>query len=371
MGDSYGAAIGVGIVGQDAGAGECSQYDAGYSSIVEPFFVGGNYVGFADVLKTCIFLPAKKDACDEALTEAEAKIDNDLEKNIYDLLFAVLPKASRDGFMVWTLYAKFFDEEPCECDQESWCFFSLGVVGCLKLDVSLRQRFNWHKFGGTYQDDKYGLMSITPEVNPDTLHANAKEFCKEIGGKGFAPKTRRTLLYSKDSISAVNIGFDWLLPASGSARVKVSEEDCNECLNVFIDGCAGSKDNPLNWKYGGDYTVDEIQERIGVVGKLDHAVPALVKPIAKCDSLYQVARDEFWIYGAGFLSVDSGLDLFNQMSHCIGSSVTDWKSTYYDERDMDGFEWVAFGHTPIWQKHCFTPVIEGSGGPDVPCNGLG
>lgn len=36
-----------------------------------------------------------------------------------------------------------------------------------------------------------------------------------------------------------------------------------------------------------------------------------------------------------------------------------------------GIEWLAFEHTPIWQINCYSPVIRGSGGFDVPCYGAG
>lgn len=145
----------------------------------------------------------------------------------------------------------------------------------------------------------------------------------------------------------------------------------------IIDGCVPASNNPMNWKYGGENNRDGTVFKINVDGgrscqrKVNGDGSPLQSVIAKCDSFYQALRDEFWIYGAGFLEDGFGKTLFDQMSHCIGSPVSDWTFEYYDKPDADGMEWKAFGHTPIWQKNCFSPVIKGSGGPDIPCNGSG
>jgi hypothetical protein len=105
--------------------------------------------------------------------------------------------------------------------------------------------------------------------------------------------------------------------------------------------------------------------------KADDKNRPMQKPVAKCDSFYQVFNDEVWVYGGGFANGDLGADLMAQLKHCVGGGVTQWKFDYYDEPDKDGMEWRAFVHTPIWQKNCFSPVIQGAGGPNVPCNGKG
>jgi hypothetical protein len=113
-----------------------------------------------------------------------------------------------------------------------------------------------------------------------------------------------------------------------------------------------SVSNPLNWKYGGSY--DEDYEAGDASTKYDISIApnsrSCKRPYgdnytplqaikAQCDSFYQVDNDEFWIYGAGWAQGDSGIEIFNQMSHCIGSNVTEWSFKYYNIPDDKGREY--------------------------------
>lgn len=203
LGDSYAAGIGAGTVRPEADAASCSRYDEAYPSLMETYFgdppsgsfrsfqfyacsgdtskmirdgqvprlndgsqdfitlsAGGNDVGFSDVLKACIFLPSsvcsdtqvgvlltlmvsQQSDCGAALQKASDMINNDLENNINDLLKAVLPKLSPNGFIIYTLYGKFFNESPGECDKQGWCFLALPPFrNCLNLTVDIRKKFN-------------------------------------------------------------------------------------------------------------------------------------------------------------------------------------------------------------------------------------
>lgn len=81
----------------------------------------------------------------------------------------------------------------------------------------------------------------------------------------------------------------------------------------------------MSRRYGGELRFDGTFYKINVDGgrscqrKVNDDGSPLQSVIAKCDSFYQAIRDEFWIYGAGFLEDGFGKPLYDQMSHCIGS----------------------------------------------------
>jgi lysophospholipase L1-like esterase len=154
LGDSFAAGIGIGSVSTSAGGAECSRYNGAYPLKIQQVVqsqrflfkacsgdtsqdilekqipnipgdnelitvsAGGNDVGFSAVLKKCILLPSSSSDCQSALVEAEAKIDGLLNGNIIKLLNAISPRLSPKGVIVWTLYAKFFDETPLPCNKQ-------------------------------------------------------------------------------------------------------------------------------------------------------------------------------------------------------------------------------------------------------------
>jgi hypothetical protein len=99
-------------------------------------------VGFADVLKACLFLPTTAAACQASLDLAESNIDNNLQLQAVSLLNGLQSRLSPGGAIVWTVYAKFFDESPQPCNHLDWCFTDTLLVGCPVTTVSLRQQMN-------------------------------------------------------------------------------------------------------------------------------------------------------------------------------------------------------------------------------------
>jgi hypothetical protein len=203
-------------------------------------------------------------------------------------------------------------------------------------------------------------------LSRDSMIKSLEEFCKNIDGT----KQMEQKDYHTDTYDGVQFQF-W------TPGAPIDNDKCRSKFATIVDGCVPRPDNPMNWKYGGYLESEGFTFQINPWGKRtmnrhvgDKNAP-LQKPIAKCDSFYQAIRDEFWIYGAGFLDQDFGAELLKQMRSCVGGGVTDWDFKYYDEPDKDGYHWRAFGHTPIWQKNCFSSVIKGVGGPDIPCNGSG
>ncbi|KAF2116938.1 glycosyl hydrolase family 71-domain-containing protein [Lophiotrema nucula] len=187
IGDSYAAGIGIGALRTESDAYDCSRYDGAYPLKVQQIVqaknflftacsgdttvdmiskqiyklgaiprtpgdyydlitvsAGGNDVGFSDVLKACVFLPTSPAKCTDALATAESNIDNRLETQVVSLLSALQPRlAIWTGVIAWTLYAKFFDEAPEPCNDQTWCFTPDPVSTlCAKVTVELRQEMN-------------------------------------------------------------------------------------------------------------------------------------------------------------------------------------------------------------------------------------
>lgn len=203
-------------------------------------------------------------------------------------------------------------------------------------------------------------------ITPRGMEGWANKLCEEALKEDQNPDIVQG--YGEDTFDGVKITL--------KSDQHIKKDDCKTNFAKVIHGCVPAANNPLNYKYGGEFTFGSTTYRIEISGTRSTTRPndngkPLQQVTAKCDSFYQFVRDEFWIYGGGYSPGDHGSDLLAQMSNCIGSGVSDWSFEYYDRPDKDGLEWKAFGHTPIWQKNCFSPVIKGSGGPDVPCNGQG
>ncbi|CAI6311862.1 unnamed protein product [Periconia digitata] len=202
-------------------------------------------------------------------------------------------------------------------------------------------------------------------IAQSAMASHVADFCDQVGGLDIANLEKG---YATDTYNGAQLRI--------SSTKKVSKEDCASRMGEIVNGCTPAANNPMNWKYGGENSQDETLFKISIDSgrscqrKANQDGSPLQAVTAKCDSFYQAIRDEFWIYGAGFLGDDFGKELRDQMSHCTGR-VVDWTFEYYEKPDADGYEWKAFGHTTIWQKNCFSPVIKGSGGPDIPCNGSG
>ena len=182
IGDSYAAGIGAGNVLNGNGDSSCSRYDAAYSLIVnnmgfggKPKFTflacsgdksgdvmeqvkkigddsqdlvtvsaGGNDALLSDVLKACVFLPSTEDNCNSKLTDTKKAIDNDLLRNIDDLLQALAPKVRQGGLVVYTLYAQFFNADTDPCSSQTWNWFEGIIPGSngIKLTKDLRKKLN-------------------------------------------------------------------------------------------------------------------------------------------------------------------------------------------------------------------------------------
>ncbi|KKK22529.1 hypothetical protein P175DRAFT_0500860 [Aspergillus ochraceoroseus IBT 24754] len=183
IGDSFTAGIGAGnLYSSDKNDRKCSRYDRSYPALLEREFgpsvkqfnyaacsgdrtpgiweqvlglqgemdlvvmtAGGNDLCLADIILTCIFLPFRGEGkCQDVLNQAQKNIDTILKPNLRQVLQALNNKVRRDGIVVYTLYAQFFDTTSNkECvDNQNWAFPSFWPAEVLKLTVERRQKFN-------------------------------------------------------------------------------------------------------------------------------------------------------------------------------------------------------------------------------------
>jgi hypothetical protein len=148
----------------------------------------------------------------------------------------------------------------------------------------------------------------------DAMISHADAFCGEVDGLDTAKLSRG---YAQDTYDGATLQID--------SDKKINKTECVMRFGHIIDGCVPNANNPMNWKYGGDLKFDGTHYTVNVDGgrschrQVNEGDAPLQSVAAKCDSFYQFIRDEFWIYGAGFLGDNFGKTLFEQMSSCIGS----------------------------------------------------
>ncbi|KAL9622611.1 MAG: hypothetical protein Q9160_003108 [Pyrenula sp. 1 TL-2023] len=180
IGDSYAAGIGAGDALNGPGDSGCSRYNQAYpvqlnsgletskfnflacsgakatelkdsqiknipdnSADLITVSAGGNDVGFENILRNCVYTTTTQKACDTALDDGEnavKKLRNDVDTMLQDLS----PKLTQNGVIIYTLYAKFWNDEENYCDKQTWAYWDpagTGIVG-LKLSHQNRQAMN-------------------------------------------------------------------------------------------------------------------------------------------------------------------------------------------------------------------------------------
>lgn len=177
---------------------------AGYFDIIT-VSAGGNDVGFSDVLKACMFLPSSVDNCNQAINDASVKIDS-LHIAVRGLLETLRYHLTFSGVIIWTLYAKFFDETPLPCNDQEWCF--TAGMPCLKSTVDLRQAFNYlvWKTNKVIVDtiESWKKDSGFPDVS--TVHWGAfvvaanGQFCEADSTRGYNDESNTKLAFIRPSM---------------------------------------------------------------------------------------------------------------------------------------------------------------------------
>ncbi|KAL4953353.1 SGNH hydrolase-type esterase domain-containing protein [Aspergillus filifer] len=182
IGDSFTAGIGSGqLYSRSKGDRQCSRYDRSYPAILERrlgpsvkvfeylacngdrtngifqqalslqkdmdlvvLTAGGNDLCLSAILTTCIFLPFQGEkACQSLLDNAQENINTILKPNIRQILDALNSKMKKDGIVIFSRYAQYFNTEDNECgDRQDWSFPPLAAVKGLQLTIERRKKFN-------------------------------------------------------------------------------------------------------------------------------------------------------------------------------------------------------------------------------------
>ena len=177
IGDSYAAGIGAGKPLETKEDRDCKRYDGAYPVLInESFFqnttfqflacsgdqsshvqdqikqiaddsqdlvtisAGGNDALLSDLLRACIYAPTGEAHCVDAMRKTQDIIDNKLEKGVNEMLQALAPKVKKDGVVIYTLYAQFFNDKTDDCDHTTWDFWSEVFKGGQKLPLKKELR---------------------------------------------------------------------------------------------------------------------------------------------------------------------------------------------------------------------------------------
>lgn len=88
---------------------------------------GGNDALLTALLKACIYTPTNAKNCDNAINNSQKVITKDLRRNIRNLLLDLSTKMAKNGLVVYTLYAQFFNSETQACNKRSMSLLE-GIV---------------------------------------------------------------------------------------------------------------------------------------------------------------------------------------------------------------------------------------------------
>lgn len=269
VGDSYLSGIGAGTKLSGSDASTCSRYDGSYGYLLNQqiggsstrkfdflacsgatssevltkqvsalqgniqaiiLSAGGNDVGLSDVLETCIFPIHPLGSCQSVLQETEDKIKNELPGNIQKLINAVKGKLSRDGFIYYPTYARFFDATTTQCDSVTWAFPSAtGNRPFLTRDLRKRMNDLVDATNKVIRDAIASAGSQVVFVDYDKYFTELTAgFCQK-GVKEPDPKRSLTLFFQWDTESssektAASSGNQAALKLGGQTNEKATAE---------------------------------------------------------------------------------------------------------------------------------------------------
>ncbi|KAK1758817.1 SGNH hydrolase-type esterase domain-containing protein [Echria macrotheca] len=112
---------------------------------------GGNDLCLAGMIKTCVIMPFDgEDACQAIIDKAQENIDTILKPNLHQILDKLDGKIRKDGVLIYSGYAPFFntENEDCATKQEwaikawKWWQFWKWLTPSLTLTVDRRKKFN-------------------------------------------------------------------------------------------------------------------------------------------------------------------------------------------------------------------------------------
>ncbi len=184
LGDSFASGIGAGQRGPNSGDTVCSRYTEAYGNVmnvvldgqgpdtreftwvacsgaktdyvvgkevpsIDPdvdiatLTIGGNDVGFFDILNACVFQFNHYTPCSDQITTTTNLINNDLPPKLDNLLSAIMSQVANSGFKLYmTGYAHFFNVETTQCNNVSFNFWEEKPENQANLTTELRGNLN-------------------------------------------------------------------------------------------------------------------------------------------------------------------------------------------------------------------------------------
>ncbi|KAJ2980640.1 hypothetical protein NQ176_g2513 [Zarea fungicola] len=111
---------------------------------------GGNDLCLADIIKNCVILPFYGEkSCDEILSKAQDNLDKIVGDGIKQLLEALNDKMAKDGIVVYSSYAQFFNTANEDCaTKQIWAlapwvaYIWDNLQQPLTMTVERRKKFN-------------------------------------------------------------------------------------------------------------------------------------------------------------------------------------------------------------------------------------
>ncbi|KAF5024502.1 hypothetical protein F66182_3442 [Fusarium sp. NRRL 66182] len=174
------------------------------------------------------------------------------------------------------------------------------------------------------------------------------DFCPVVLGQHVSQQHSSPIsrIYNQDTPNMVTLSVDF----GAGLSIKQSKEDCIKYLMMVVDGCDFDKEtNPANYKGG------------GTTKRGRHS-------IQRISCTYKVLFNEYWVWGHGWASSDSGQYLKKRVEAC--APFPPWKFEY--GLGDDGREWSANFRSGVGQKRCVSHAIGTAAGlGDFDCEGSG
>lgn len=151
----------------------------------------------------------------------------------------------------------------------------------------------------------------------------------------------------------------------------ISAADCKYRLFQITNGCVPAKNNPMNWKYGGELTVGKSLYKINIIGLANGRWTGpdnspLQKPLYTCRYMKAPNEKVFQIEGAGFANAPQAKELRDQLEKCYGkpAQISVFQQGRISEK---GMEWFVSGLGPYDKKECVTQVLSDLVGYEAKC----
>ncbi|ROW17167.1 hypothetical protein VPNG_01101 [Cytospora leucostoma] len=201
----------------------------------------------------------------------------------------------------------------------------------------------------------YQKTGSTAYTNEDQLNEKYESFCKGVtkpaGIAGWKAGYRKTYLSGTPDEFVLSVYGS----AYSSGENEYDEDECINSMSRIINSCDGNDpDNPMDWKFGGEYTRGNWVYRVSPQ-RDTRPWPVMKAASGSCKGWYKGFFSSYTITGSGFSDYDWGQKtLLKEAKSCVGGGITHWKFTYSENAVDDGYEWKATFRTPIGvRRRCF------------------